>query len=77
MSKTVRRTLLAGTVLASAITFAGLPAFAQSADQLNAAQKWIDQEFQPSTRQGNRLATSGSSRRISTPIAAAIRFRRA
>ena len=32
MSKTVRRTLLAGTVLASAITFAGLPAFAQSAD---------------------------------------------
>ena len=49
MSKTVRRTLLAGTVLASALTFAALPAFAQSADQLNAARKWIDQEFQPSS----------------------------
>jgi len=49
MSKTVRRTLLAGTVLASAIAFAALPALAQSADQLNAAQKWIDQEFQPSS----------------------------
>jgi len=49
MSKTVRRTLLAGTVLASAIAFAALPALAQSADQLNAAQKWVDQEFQPSS----------------------------
>ena len=49
MSKTVRRSLLAGTVLASALTLATLPAFAQSADQLNAARKWIDQEFQPSS----------------------------
>ena len=49
MSKTVRRTLLAGTVLASALTLAALPALAQTADQLNAARKWVDQEFQPSS----------------------------
>ena len=49
MSKTVRRTLLAGTVLASAMTLAALPALAQTAEQLNAAQKWVDQEFQPSS----------------------------
>src|SRR3954469_15629946 len=49
MSKTVRRSLLAGTVLASVLTLAAMPAFAQSADQLNAARKWVDQEFQPSS----------------------------
>jgi len=40
---------LAGTVLASVLTLAAMPAFAQSADQLNAARKWVDQEFQPSS----------------------------
>ena len=49
MSKTVRRTLMAGTVLASALTAMALPAPAQTADQMNAAQRWIDQEFQPSS----------------------------
>ncbi|WP_245612974.1 ABC transporter substrate-binding protein [Skermanella stibiiresistens] len=49
MSKTVRTSLMASTVLASFLTLAGAPAWAQTADQLNAAQKWIDQEFQPSS----------------------------
>jgi glycerol transport system substrate-binding protein len=49
MSKTVRRTLMAGTVLASALALTALPALAQTADQMNAAQRWIDQEFQPSS----------------------------
>ena len=49
MTKTVRRTLMAGTVLASALALTALPALAQTADQLNAAQRWIDQEFQPSS----------------------------
>ncbi|EWY42704.1 ABC transporter substrate-binding protein [Skermanella stibiiresistens SB22] len=45
----MRTSLMASTVLASFLTLAGAPAWAQTADQLNAAQKWIDQEFQPSS----------------------------